>query len=70
MKTQLEIEGMVCDMCVQHAKRALQRTPGVNTVEIDLQAQRAVVEGDDFDPAQLIAAVAEEGYQAKVTSWE
>jgi copper chaperone CopZ len=64
MKTQLKIEGMTCEMCVQHVTKALQSTPGVSTAQVDLQNKSAVVEGDNYDTDQLITAVVEEGYEA------
>lgn len=66
MKTQLKIEGMTCQMCVQHVTRALQSTPGVSSAQVDLENKSAVVEGENYDVGQLLAAVDEEGYKAKV----
>ncbi len=66
MKTQLKIEGMTCEMCVAHVTKALQSTPGVSSAQVDLQNKSAIVEGDNYDVNQLIAAVDEEGYEAKI----
>ena len=67
MQTQiLDVEGMSCAACVGHVTRALQALDGVQTAEVSLTDKRAVVA---YDPArvqvgQMIAAVAEEGYEA------
>jgi len=66
MQTKLNIEGMTCEMCVQHVTKALQSTPGVTKVEVNLENKSAVVEGDNFDNNQLVEAVREEDYEAQV----
>ncbi|HMS56247.1 MAG TPA: heavy metal-associated domain-containing protein [Fimbriimonadaceae bacterium] len=59
----LKIEGMTCQNCVRHVTEALQRLPGATNVAVDLQAGSAVVEGVTI--ADAIAAVEEEGYEAR-----
>lgn len=66
MKTNLTIEGMTCEMCVQHVTEALQTYPGVSAARVDLQNKSAVVEGDNYDVNQLLSAVEEEGYEAEL----
>ena len=66
MQTTLKIEGMTCEMCVQHVTKALQSTPGVSRAAVVLDTDSALVEGDSFDNDQLLAAVREEGYGAQV----
>lgn len=64
--TKLKISGMSCDHCVRAVGKALAQVPGVErVVEVSLERGEAVVEGQ---PAveQLLAAVAEEGYQAEL----
>ena len=68
MQTKLNVEGMTCQMCVQHVTNALQSTPGVTKAEVNLENKSAVVEGDNFDNNQLVEAVREEGYEAQVLS--
>ena len=69
MQTQtLHIEGMMCDACAGHVTRALQDLDGVQAAPVSLDAKTAVV---TFDPArvgtaQMLAAVADEGYEATV----
>lgn len=66
MQTKLKIEGMTCQMCVQHVTKALQNIPGVNQAAVVLETDSALVEGDNYDPQSLIDAVKEEGYGAQV----
>ena len=61
--TQLKVEGMTCGHCQSSVKRALESVEGVQGAEVDLEDGTARVEGD-ADPAKLVAAVQEEGYQA------
>ena len=67
MQTELKIQGMTCQMCVEHVTKALQSTPGVRAAQVDLENESAVVEGEDYDAGQLLAAVAEEGYEAQIS---
>lgn len=57
---------MSCEACVSHTTKALQAVPGVRSAVVNLEAQSATVQHDGVDPAKLIAAVVEEGYEAKV----
>ena len=59
----LEITGMTCGHCVRAVTAALRAVPGVTAVDVKLEDGRARIAGD-ADPAQLIAAVAAEGYRA------
>ena len=62
----LNITGMTCQHCVKAVNEALAGVPGVEkVVEVDLERGQATLEGrPDID--RLIAAVAEEGYEAVV----
>ena len=65
----LEVQGMSCGGCVKNVTAALTRIPGVNTVNVDLQAGRATVTGDlpqGGDPLVLASKAA--GYPAKLAS--
>ena len=68
MQTKLNIEGMTCQMCVQHVTKALQSTSGVSKAEVNLETKSALVEGDNFDNDRLIEAVSEAGYTAQISS--
>ena len=61
----LEVTGMTCNHCVMAVTRALQAVPGAERVEVSLERGEAQVEGEP-DPAALVRAVEEEGYQAQV----
>lgn len=63
MKKTMMIEGMMCENCVRHVKKALEAVGGVESVEVDLGNKQAVVAlsgdvGDDI----LKRAVEDEGY--------
>ncbi|MDA3914141.1 cation transporter [Oleiagrimonas sp.] len=62
--TTLKITGMTCGHCVKAVQQALSDVPGVTRAEVDLQARQAQVEGS-ADVDALIAAVQEEGYEAR-----
>ncbi len=61
--TDLRIEGMSCSHCVAAVKGALESVPGVEEARVDLATGTATVVGR-ADAAQLVAAVAGEGYKA------
>ncbi len=62
----LDITGMTCQHCVKAVNEALAGVPGVEkVVEVNLERGEATVEGHP-DADHLIAAVAEEGYEAVV----
>jgi copper chaperone len=65
MKTELIITGMTCQNCVKHVKEAISNLVGVTEVTVDLSTGSAQVTGD-VKMADIIEAVAEEGYRARV----
>ncbi len=65
-KIEFDITGMTCDHCVHAVTTAIEETNGVNDVKVSLDEKRATVSGDAIDVAAIIAAVAEEGYEAAV----
>ena len=65
----LDVQGMSCGGCVKSVTAALTRVPGVNTVDVDLQAGRATVTGDLPQGGEpLVVATTAAGYPAKLTS--
>lgn len=66
-RTQLNIEGMTCDHCVTAVKNALERTPGVERANVDLNAGSATVEGA-ADVQLMLQAVESEGYRASLNT--
>jgi copper chaperone len=69
MKTaRLQVEGMTCDHCVAAVEKALKSQQGVRDAKVRLEGGAAEVEYEEgtVAPEQLIAAVEEEGYRARV----
>ncbi len=65
--TELKIQGMSCSHCSAAVERALKGVAGVTDAKVDLQGARATVQGS-ASVADLVAAVAEEGYTAAPAS--
>ncbi len=67
MEKILDVEGMMCEKCVAHVKKALEGVDGVDEAVVELDAKKATVHlSKDVDDAALIDAVVEEGYEAKI----
>ena len=67
MQTILKIEGMSCEHCVRHVKSALLELDGVTNAEIRLEEGAAAVEHTaDLSPGDMIAAVTDAGYTARL----
>ncbi|AKC71498.1 heavy metal translocating P-type ATPase [Pandoraea oxalativorans] len=69
------IEGMTCASCVTRVEKALRRTPGVASANVNLATETAAVEAAaDVAPAALLgaveAAVSDAGYQVAELSFE
>lgn len=64
---ELNVQDMTCGACVKHVTAALSPLPGVEAVEVDLQAGRVWVSGTP-DNAALIAALDDAGYPAQLAS--
>ena len=65
MEITLKVSGMMCMHCVAHVKEALEKEAGVDSAEVSLDKQQAVVKGDNLDKGKLIAAIEAAGYQAE-----
>ena len=58
------IKGMTCGHCVSSVTEEVGAIPGVTRVDVDLETGRMRVESDaPIDPAAIVAAVEEAGYQ-------
>lgn len=68
--TILNIQGMTCGGCVKSVSNALQRIEGVAKVDVALEQGRATVDydADVTDPAELVEAVDDAGFEAAVAS--
>lgn len=62
---ELSIEGMTCRHCQGNVKQALTDVEGVEQVEVFLEEGAARVKGDHVDPARLVKAVEDSGYEAR-----
>ena len=61
MENTFKIEGMMCNHCKANVERTLASVEGVTSVEVDLAAGTARIEGV-YDPRQIVTAVQELGY--------
>lgn len=61
----LKIDGMNCGHCKAAVEEALQTVTGVDSFTVDLPQGEATIEGN-ANPAALIAAVEERGYDVRV----
>lgn len=64
-KKTLKIEGMMCEGCVKSVKEALDKIPGITSVDVNLKKGTAVVQGD-ADDETLIKAVVDAGFRGSV----
>lgn len=62
--TKLKIDGMTCGHCAMHVQKALAAVDGVTSVEVNLPAGEAEIEGSAAGES-LIKAVEAEGYSAR-----
>ena len=60
------VEGMTCDHCVRAVKEAVGRADPGADVQVDLAAGRMTVGGAAASVGGIEAAVAEEGYTARL----
>ena len=67
MEKTINVEGMMCQHCVAHVKKALEGIEGVESVEVSLDDKNAVVKlaADVADDA-LVAAIVDAGYEAVI----
>jgi copper chaperone CopZ len=62
----LSVEGMMCQHCVSHVKKALEGVKGVTAVSVDLDAKTATVDAlSSVSVDVLVAAVKDAGYECK-----
>jgi Cu+-exporting ATPase len=63
MKTEITIEGMMCQHCVMSVKKAMERLAGVTAVTVNLEQKNAVLESTEkLDQDLIAAAIKEAGY--------
>lgn len=61
----LKIDGMNCGHCKAAVEQAIKGVAGAGSVQVDLEKGEATVEGE-ADPAALVSAVEDKGYDARV----
>ncbi|MEI3309553.1 MAG: cation transporter [Eggerthella lenta] len=66
MEKTLNVEGMMCQHCVAHVKKALESVEGVEEAVVDLDAGTATAKlAHDVPEDALAAAIVEAGYEVK-----
>ena len=69
MEKKLSVEGMMCQHCVAHVKKALEGVAGVEEAVVDLDTNSAVAKlSADVADQALVDAVVDAGYEAKVVA--
>ena len=58
------VPGMTCDHCTVAVTAEVSRVAGVTSVDVDLATKLVRVHGTALDPAALVAAIDEAGYEA------
>ena len=67
MEKKLSVEGMMCQHCVAHVKKALEGIEGVEEAVVDLDSNSATAKLSADVPDQvLVDAIVDAGYEAKV----
>ncbi|MBN8690636.1 MAG: cadmium-translocating P-type ATPase [Armatimonadetes bacterium] len=69
LETEIKIEGMHCAACVGRVERALKKLPTVESAQVNLTDNTAlVVHSPDLTPEQVAETVTKSGYPAEVLS--
>jgi copper chaperone len=58
------VPGMHCAHCERAVQEELAAVPGVDAVDVNLDAKLVVVHGEGLDDRELRAAIVEAGYEA------
>ena len=67
MEKKLSVEGMMCQHCVAHVKKALEGVEGVEEAVVDLDSNSATAKlSADVADQVLVGAIVDAGYEAKV----
>jgi len=61
----LAIDGMSCNHCVVHVKKALEGVPGVAVSRVEIGSAEVAFDPARTSPAQITAAVTDAGYPAQ-----
>jgi copper chaperone len=58
------VAGMTCEHCKVAVTEEVAQVPGVAAVEVDLDTKLVRIHGSAVDPAAVVAAIDEAGYDA------
>jgi copper chaperone len=58
------VAGMTCHHCTVAVTEEVEQIAGVRAVDVDLDTKLVRVHGDGVDPAAVVGAIAEAGYEA------
>lgn len=67
---ELQIQGMSCASCVARIEKALVKVEGVETAQVNLTTETAVIQGQNLDPIRLIQAIQKSGFDATLKTTE
>ena len=59
----LNVKGMMCNHCVMHVTKALESVEGVESVNVSLTNNKAIVKGKNLKIEDLENAVKNAGYE-------
>ena len=62
-KIVLDVEGMMCQGCIDRITKKLFSIDGVKAVSADLSAKTVTVEGENLDKKTLVNAIISVGYE-------
>jgi len=57
------VPGVSCDHCRRAIEGEVSQVPGVETVDVDLDAKTVTVSGHPLDEAAILAAIDDAGYE-------
>lgn len=69
MKTLLRSQELSCPSCVAKIENALTGVPGVETAKVHFNTGRIEVEHEAVDENELVQAVRNAGYEARVSAF-
>jgi len=57
------VPGISCDHCKRAIEAEVATVPGVQSVEVDVEARTVTVAGEPLDEAAVVGAIGEAGYE-------
>jgi copper chaperone len=58
------VTGMTCSLCQAAVSDEVTTVAGVTSVNVDLETKLVQIQGSEIDPAAVVAAIDEAGYDA------